>query len=179
MKISIKIPKHLAPKVEKLGDLIRLDQMTDPYFPPLAPGRGKRQTQADGYDLVFRMASAAFRSGTTDEVLTARMNDAIQRGDVQFFKVIAAAGESANFTRETKFSRNVRQATIEWYRAKHITGETLTKAEIIELVCDALGDDAFGPTDYSRWTEVFRVAGIATEIPQAKPIRGKARNAQW
>jgi hypothetical protein len=125
--------------------------------------------------MVFAEAVHSFDIGSPTADLSAEIADAIKGGDKRTFEIIAAAAEYAKDTPRTQFSKSVIAARKSALGLKAETGQWPTKAAVKAAVIKTMRSATFGGDESSRWTEVFRFAGLGF-LPSGKPKRTRSRN---
>jgi hypothetical protein len=164
---------RLPPYFRKGFALIKSDY--EELHPQPSPGRGKRSQRPIEEHMVFVDAVGSFCEGRPTADLMSAIEDGFADPGSRVFDVILEAKSHLESLGHTTFSRSVIEARRAWVSLSHRLGRRPTKAEVVAEVREKFGDGAFEPEASSRWSEVFKAAGIADELDTAKPKRGKSR----
>ena len=169
--------KELCPTLAEnmKGGVLALHNLFEGMLPKPSPGRGKRQSIPFEERLVFVEAVAAFHTGSPTADLSADIAEAFKTGDRRTFEIIAKAADWVKNTPRTQFSETVIAARKSAITLKAELGQWPTKKAVRESVILRMKSATFGADESSRWTEVFKRAGLGF-LPTGKPKRGPSRN---
>jgi hypothetical protein len=155
---------------------LRVANKREELKPHPSPGRGKRwdmpTLEEEG---IFIEALAAFHSGSPTKDLSWEIAEAFKTGDRRTFDIISEAADYFKNTPRTQFSKTVIAARKSAITLKAELGQWPTKKDVRESVIAKMKSDTFGESESTRWTEVFKYAGLGF-LPTGKPKRGPSRN---
>jgi len=165
---------HSAAEAIK-GGVLTLHNLFEGMLPLPSPGRGKRQSMPFDERMIFIEAVHSFHIAEPTADLSHYIAEAIKTGDRRTFDLIAEAADYAKNTPRTQFSETVIAARKSALSLKAATGQWPTKKDVRKAVIDRMKSATFGNDESSRWTEVFKRAGLGF-LPTGKPKRGPSRN---
>lgn len=169
--------KELQPDLAESmkGGVLAIRNHLERMLPLPSPGRGKRQAVTFDEKMIFIEALHSFHLQSITSELSADIAEAIKTGDRRTFEIIAEAADYAKNTPRTQFSKTVIAARKSALSLKAATGQWPTKEDVRKAVIDRMKSATFGNDEASRWTEVFKYAGLGF-LPTGKPKRGPSRN---
>jgi hypothetical protein len=165
---------HSAAEAMK-GGVLALHSLFEGMLPLPSPRRGKRHSMPIEERMVFVEAVHSFHIAEPTADLSHYIAEAIKTGNRRTFEIIAAASNYAKNTPRTQFSETVIAARKSALSLKAATGQWPTKKAVREAVIAKMKSATFGADESSRWTEVFKYAGLGF-LPTGKPKRGPSRN---
>ena len=130
-------------------------------FPPEEPG-SKKEPMPDALRCaVCDMLDAAQGLDMTPETL-AQINTAYQTADAEYFRTLAAAADHINDLEynRTKYANSVREARSAFADLLLAKGKVPANFEVRDEVIKRLGMGTWSAEESSRWSPVFKAAGL-------------------